>query len=179
MATLVVDNLAFSFHGNHLATKYDDWLHYRRFGPAAGMKAVDAVAIRQTTIPPYCWLVEAKDFRAIRGEPGDKNLIALPAMVASKALDSWTGLEAAACSDKAEASEREFAQLARRARRVRVVLHMEPYVGTTTTLFPLNPSPASIQQKLKQLVGKLDSNPLVLTIETTAKAGVPWTVTGL
>jgi hypothetical protein len=175
VATFKVDNLVFSFQRNISASKYDESDHHRQVLMPTGKKAVDLVAVRRTALPPDCWLVEAKDFRLIRGTPGDKNVADLPATVASKAADTWDGLRDAA-SQATNAGEKQLASLARTAARVRVVLHLEPYTGGPSKLFPKNPSPASIQQKLKQLVRDLDPRPLVLTMATTAKSEVPWTV---
>jgi hypothetical protein len=136
---------------------------------------MDAVAVQRTTDPPDCWLIEAKDFRFVRGIPNEKNGALLPDTVASKARDTLEGLKDAALNAEVE-HERALAQLARKAARVRVVLHLEPYTGAPSKLFPVNPNPANIQQKLKQLTRDLDPNPLVLSISTTAKANVPWTV---
>jgi hypothetical protein len=55
------------------------------------------------------------------------------------------------------------------------VLHLEPYAGDTSTLFPSGFA-ASVLQKLKQLVKNTDPNPLVLNIANTPAAGVPWIV---
>ena len=144
----------------------------------AGKKAVDLVAIRRTSPPPDCWLIEAKDFRLLRGVPGDKNVADLPKTVASKAIDTWSGLKDTALN-AADADERELASVARTASRVRVVLHLEPYTGARSRLFPEIPSPANILQKLKPLVRELDVEPLVLSIATTVKFDVPWSVAGL
>ena len=79
----------------------------------------------------------------------------------------------------ADGPEKEHAALAIRAARTRVILHLEPYVGRETKLFTVQPNPANVQQKLKQLVQELDPHPLVLSIATSARAGVPWSVTGI
>jgi hypothetical protein len=178
MATFRVNNLAFSFRSNIRASKYDDWAHHRAVLMIAGKKAVDLVAIRRTTPSRVCWLIEAKDFRLLSGAPGDKNVFDLPRTVAQKAVDTWTGLEDAA-SNAANFDERHFADLARSASEVRVVLHMEPYAGGHSKLFPRIPNPANVLQKLKQFIVHLDATPLVLSIATTAQSGVPWSVSGL
>jgi hypothetical protein len=53
--------LTFNFPEDALASKYDDWTHYRRqFNPAfGGTKAVDLVFVDDAT----GWLIELKDYR--------------------------------------------------------------------------------------------------------------------
>lgn len=178
MATLRVDTLRFHFHPNTAASKFDEWNHYRsRLQPSPrDAKAVDIVAAAITRLqPPYCWLIEVKDFRVRRGAPGAKNCAALPEEVIRKALDTISGLKDAA-SGATTTSEKDFAQLAVRANQARIVLHMETAHGKNR-LFPEVPTPANVLQKLRQLAKNVDPNPLVLSKRTTARAKVPWKVT--
>jgi hypothetical protein len=176
MASIRVDDsLTFHFKTNVQASKYDEWRYYREVLEPQQHAAVDLVAVRKTQQPKDCWLIEAKDFRRIRGVPGDKNVSKLPETVESKARHTFADLPDTA-SSAVEPGERSHAELALRAERIRIVLHLEP--GASSKLFPVMPKPADVQQKSKQLLKDLDPNPLVLSIATTANAGVPWTVTG-
>ena len=63
--------------------------------------------------------------------------------------------------------EQRHAARAVAARPTRVVLHLEPHVGPYSTLFPRDFSAAKVLQKLKQLVGHIDKNPLVVNISNS------------
>jgi hypothetical protein len=74
-----------------------------------------------------------------------------------------------------EAGEQQLAARAISSSKKRIVLHLEPHTGARTALFPAG-FPASVLQKLRQIVQAIDSNPLVLNIANTLAAGVPWNV---
>jgi hypothetical protein len=174
MATLRVDSLSFHFQASIEATKYDESVHYLTVLQQQGKKAVDVVAIRVGANPDPVWLIEAKDFRNIRGEPKESNTIGLPKSVLQKVDDTREGLRDSA-TNATDPTEREYAQRAITPQNTKIVLHLEPYQGPATKLLPRNPA-AGVLQKLKQLVKHIDPDPRVLNIANTRKAGVPWTV---
>ena len=175
MPALLVDNLRFEFSSTHAAEKYDEWEHYRSVWNAAGRrKAVDVVAMRQQSAPPTAWLIEAKDYRRISQPPEATNLKGLAETVAAKVLDTISGLENAA-AEAAPDRERLHAGRAIAARERRVVLHLERHVGGHSKLFPAG-FRAGVLQKLRQLLREVDKKPLVLDIDSTPRARVPWTV---
>ena len=171
MATLKVDDsLEFHFAPNVSAWVYDQSIHYKNAQKIKQqLKAVDLVAADKTKLrPPVCWLVEAKDFRKLRGEPKPKNDAAnFPGTVAQKVADTLSELPSVQGIPTVE--------LALRATAVRVVLHLET-APAKSRLFPNQPNPANMRQKLRQLLRHIDPSPLVLSIETTPKADVPWSV---
>ncbi len=173
MTTIAVDTFRFDFEPNWAAQKYDEWAHYAQLLAVRPLKAVDLVAVRLQQPPGVAWLIEAKDFRIITIPPEPSNLIGLAETVRAKVRDTLTGLSDAAIH--AQETEWEHAIRTVASGRYRVVLHLEPYVGPKTKLFPRN-FEAGVLQKLKQVVRDLDRNPLVLKISNTPRAGVPWSV---
>ena len=174
MALVMVDRLRFDFDRNVAAAKYDEWTYYREtIQPRDNAKALDIVALRRKDVPATVWLIEAKDFRVLRGVPKPSNISGLVPDVSQKVRDTLAGLEEAA--SKAEGRERDHSKRAIAARKRRVILHIEPYVGPATKIFPRD-FPAKVLEKLKQLVRDIDPNPRVLEIATTANANVPWAV---
>ena len=137
-------------------------------------KAVDVVAIKLGANPDPLWLIEAKDFRNIRGEPKESNTTGLPKSVLQKVDDTRKGLRDAAIN-ATDPDEGEYAQRAILSTTTKIVLHLEPYQGRATKLLPRNPA-AGVLQKLRQLVKHIDPQPQVLNIATTRRALVPWTV---
>ena len=174
MATLSVDGLYFTFRPSIAARKYDGSLHYRTIWQHQGQTAVDIVAMKMAAAPDTVWLIEAKDFRVITREPEPSNLRGLAETVATKVVDTLSGL-ADAAANAVVPEEKEHAVRAMAATRTRIVLHLEPHDGQHSKLFPSNFS-GGVLQKLKQLVKGIDPNPLVLNIANTPRAGVPWAV---
>lgn len=174
MATLRVDSLKFHFRPTIETSKYDASAHYLTVLRQQDKKAVDVVAIEVGANPDPVWLIEAKDFRNIRGEPKESNTTGLPKSVFEKVVDTRDGLRDAAIN-ATDPTERRFAERAITTTNTRIVLHLEPYQGPATKLLPRNPA-AGVLQKLKQLVKHIDPEPKVLNITTSRKAAVPWTV---
>jgi hypothetical protein len=175
MPTLQVDSLQFVFEPTVAAERYDTWRHYVAVVNRPGFqRAVDIVAIEPAQPPVTTWLIEAKDFRVISNPPRPSNISGLAQTVADKATHTLAGLADAAIN-ASDPSERTHAAKAMAAPAKRVVLHLEPHTGPHSALFPSG-FPASVLQRLKQLVKAIDSNPLVLDIAHTQAAGVPWTV---
>src|ERR1700738_439302 len=97
MATLQVDTLRFMFQPSVAALKYDESQHFLTvWQPRTGQSAMDVVAFKMTAHPDSTWLIEAKDFRVVRGTPKPSNLAGLAQSVRKKALDTRSGLQDAA-----------------------------------------------------------------------------------
>jgi hypothetical protein len=175
MPALQVDSLLFTFTPTIAAQRYDTWQHYTTvWNASGGQKGVDVVAVENPAGPATTWMIEAKDFRIITSPPRPSNIAGLPQTVADKATDTLVGL-ADASANGAVVSEKNHATIAIAAPVKRVVLHLEPHVGSHTALFP-RAFAANVLQKLRQLVRAIDPNPLVLEVANTVAAGVPWTV---
>jgi hypothetical protein len=178
MGTVPVENLLFTFDAGTEAQKYDTSTHYREVWnkPPASQKAVDVVAVQNTTVPTTAWMIEAKDFRVVDPltPPKPSNVTGLAETMAVKASHTLAGL-ADAAKNAADPSEKAIAMKAISAGKTRVVLHLEPHSGAHSMLFPSGFA-ASVLQKLRQLVKAIDANALVLNIANTPKAGVPWSV---
>lgn len=171
MPVLQVDALTFTFSGTVAAESYDHWQHYTNVWNTAGrpQKAVDVVAVESPALPTVTWLIEAKDFRTITYPPRPSHIAGLPQTVADKVRDTLGGLADAAVN-AALTSERHHAVMAVAAATRRVVLHLEPHVGSHSKLFPAGFA-ASVLQKLRQLVKATDPNPLVLKLPTPPPQG--------
>ncbi len=173
MPTLQVDSLQFTFAPEVAAELYDKWQHYAVALSHAGKKAMDVVAVENPAAPSVTWLIEAKDFR-MPYPPIRSKIAGLAQTVADKTTDTLDGLSHAS-TNATVASEKRHSSIALSAPAKRVVLHLEPHVGPHSALFPVG-FPASVLQRLRQLVKSIDPNPLVLNIANTATAGVPWSV---
>lgn len=176
MPNLQVDSFQYTFLPTIAAQCYDTWQHYTAvwMNVAGGQKGMDVVAVESAAVPTTTWLIEAKDFRVITNPPKPSNIGGLAQAVADKTSDTLAGLEDAT-SNARVASEKSHATSALAAPAKRVVLHLEPHTGPHSTLFPAG-FPASVLQRLRQLVRAIDQNPLVLNISNTPASGVPWTV---
>lgn len=172
MATLHVDTRQFHFDPNVAAEKYDEWVHYQEFQRRnQGKRAVDVVAVEMGLHPHESWMIELKDYRNMQGEPKDFTPSEIVEDFRRKVVDTREGL-ADAAARAADDRERSHASCVLSALRCIAVLHLEPYTGHASRLFPRDPS-ANVRQKLKQLFGPKNP-PLVLNMQTTLKAGVPW-----
>jgi hypothetical protein len=173
--TIPVDGLLFDIKTTYDAQKYDEWDYYRSvLQPQKSYSAMDLVIARAQQSPVEVWLVEAKDFRMITRPPERSNLNGLAETVAKKVSDTLAGLRDAAGA-AAQTNERRLAERALTAQKRRVVLHLEPHTSHRSKLFPSNFS-SGVLQKLRQVVGHIDLQPLVLNIANTGRAGVPWRV---
>lgn len=161
---LVEGKIACVFPGDWHVTRYDTWTFFaNRFnGCCSGNKAVDFLAFSpERTL----WLVELKDFRQFPRVKG----ISLWDDTALKARDTLAGIFAAAV-DRTH-PDQPFAARVLRARKLRVVLHLEQ-PKTHSKMFARAYNPADIQQKLKQTLKPIDAHPLV--IELSNMGHVPW-----
>jgi hypothetical protein len=173
MATLRVDTLYFHFDSNIEARKYDESRHYLEVVRVRGKRAVDVTAVRPGNNPSHAWLIEAKDYRQLRGLPKDSLPSEIADDVLRKVTETLEGLSDTVVNGEEE-GERSHAARVLGAHARHVVFHLEPHVGRSK-ISPGDPS-ANVAQKLKQLFRDQHLTPQVLSIRTTAKAGVPWTV---
>ena len=175
MNPIAEGRLTFRFDGAVSSEKYDEWNFYKStMNQSLQPKGVDMAVVKTEALPQVTFLVEVKDFRVIDSPPKPSNLSQLPQTVALKVANTIGGLSRAA-NEASVPSELAFARLVQKTTSVRVVLHLEEHSGSSIALFPVN-FRASVYQRLKQLVQQYDSNPLVLNLANTPKAGVPWAV---
>ena len=161
-------NLIFRFPDDWLACRPDKWAYHRNSFQSicGGAKAVDILAIT----PRHClWLVEVKDYREHRRT----KTIELADEVARKVRDSLAALLCAHMSPDEE-EEKTFAGSALASASLRVALHLEQ-PRKRSKLFPRAIDPASVKQKLRQLIRPVDSHPLV--IEIGRMQNVEWEAT--
>lgn len=139
-----------------------------------GVKVVDIVA-HDVANSGVAWLIEAKDFRTITRQPRPANLQDLPQTMLAKVTGTLTGLTAIAAIAGHTLATHAQSSLAKPT--TRAVLHLEPHPrnGTHSFLFPVE-FVLDVKQKLDQVLNQVAPNPLVLSIATTPRAGVPWTV---
>ena len=167
--TITEGQLTFHFPESLQATQYDDWSFYRnQFNLAfGGTKAADLLVIDDSTT----WLVEIKDYRQHRRtKPID-----LGDEVAFKVRDTLAGLAAAQCNAN-DAQEKQFARRALKAKKWRVVLHLEQ-PQKNSRLFPRAINPVAVLQKMKQKLKPIDAHPLVVD-QHTPRPEIIWTVQG-
>ncbi len=165
MTTIREGRVSWTFGGDWVATKYDDWSFYRNqfTGLGGSSKAVDILALDPAT--KVLWMVEAKDFTT---EPRDPTKPELWLEVAQKARDTLAGIIAAAC---ATCDQQALARLLLGADKLRVVLHVEQ-PSKPSKLFPQSYDPADLLDKLKAAVRPIDPHPRVVDATSTS---VPWT----
>lgn len=168
MTSFDADGLKFTFPAAWTAGKYDDWSFYRsQFGCMwDGIKSVDLLAVdpQQTA-----WIVEVKDYRSNqRTKPSD-----LGEEVAHKVFDTLAALLPASlnANDQAEAN---VASAVLRAKRLRVVLHLEQPTKHSA-LRPRAIDPANVKSTLKRLLKPIDPHPFVA--ETNRMGALGWSVT--
>lgn len=158
MQTFDVDGLVFSFKDEWKVGLYDKWQFYRnQFAKAReGSKAMDLVAISPDSTT---WLIEVKDYRV---HPRVKS-VALGAEVAQKVYDTLAALlPASVCAS--EIQEREVARACLRARKLRVVLHLEQ-PRRRSALRPAGAiDPANIKKDLKRLLKPVDAHPKIASM---------------
>ncbi len=159
--------LTFQFPVNWEVSKYDEWSFYRNQfqGVCGGAKAVDMLALspeRRT------WLVEVKDYRVDRRTKPTE----LAEEVAHKVRDTLAALVCARLNAD-DQEEKKLASQVLRSRSLGVALHLEQ-PARSSRLFPRAIDPASIKQKLKQLLKAVDAHPKVFEMGQMRDA--PWTV---
>lgn len=162
-------NLTFRFPDQAIASKYDDWVHYRRqFNQAfGGTKAVDLLYADDEV----GWLIEVKDYR----EHHRTKTIDLADEVAAKVRDTLAGLVSAKLHAN-DADERKVAKAMLRCRTLRVVLHLEQPTKHSK-LRPRAIDPTAVLIKLRGLLKAIDPHPCVVD-QSTLKAEMKWEVEG-
>jgi hypothetical protein len=167
MPNIAEGKLRFTFPDGWNVSKYDEWVHYRNhfIKVCVGVKAIDILALEPRG---SCWLLEIKDYRQhVRTKTID-----LAEELAEKARDTLAGLVAAQfCAN--DDSEKNWARQALRSRNLSVVLHLEQPIKHSK-LFPRAINPATVLQRLKQLVKAIDPHPLV--VEMATMRNLPWSV---
>lgn len=178
MIRLRENALTFVFGESIDAQKYDEWTHYKDVWnrSPARKKAVDFVAVQALADQATLWMIEVKDYRKIDSPPRRANLTELHKTIAAKVRDTLSGLSDAALHASRE-TEKELARKTQGVSTKRIVLHLEPHIGPHSVLFPSGFS-ASVLQRLKQMeeVQAVDRHPLVLNLNSTQAARVPWRV---
>jgi hypothetical protein len=167
VVVLHVDGIVFEFKVGWQTSKYDRWSFYRRrFGAMRdGIKAVDLLAVGPDRT---AWFIEVKDYGArARTKPTE-----LPHEVAAKVFDTLAALLPAKLNGD-DANEIEFADSCLRARRLRVVLHLEQ-PAKHSKLFPRAIDPSVVELKLRGLIKAIDAHPVV--VESTRMNKVEWKV---
>lgn len=162
-------SLSFHFESDIVASKYDDWSHYRNQFQnkcSADNKAVDIIAYRKSK--DMLWLCEVKDFRTGTRNP-DKP--PLEQEIAQKVRDSLAGLVSAKfCANDEE--ERSFACNALACEQIRVVLHIEQPNGKKQ-IYNLS----DLKDQLKRLLKAIDPHPLVIDQKLLNQDKViPWQI---
>lgn len=171
MPTVSVDGLNFNFPDDWNTSKYDEWTYYRaqfsRMG--SGIKALDVLAIDPAKTG---WLIEVKDYRIHpRTKPSD-----LAEEISQKIFDTLAALIPASIN-ATELSEKNLAKSISRAKKLRVVLHLEQPPAHSRLRPNGGINPADVQQKLRQRLKPIDAHPLVSSIGNI-NPPVAWTVTG-
>jgi hypothetical protein len=162
--------LTFTFAPGACASKYDDWSHYRnQFQPTCGgSKAVDLVhldSVRRTA-----WLIEVKDFRRHQRTKA----MDLPQEIAIKVRDTLAGLMSASWHAN-DVEERRCAASLVRAKRVRIVCHLEQ-PAKSSKLRPRAIEPDKLILKLRTLIKAIDPHPLVVDCNSLHRS-MDWNVT--
>lgn len=169
MSTILKEGaLTFTFQTVAQACKYDTWSYYRnqfQQGCSSGNKAVDLLCEANGE----SWLIEVKDYRHHpRTKPGG-----LADEVAIKVRDTLAGLVAASVGAN-DRVERDFAARMVRAKRFRVVCHLEQ-PAKTTRLRPRLIEPEDLFDKLRRLLKAIDRHPIVMD-RSVKRQDLPWTV---
>jgi hypothetical protein len=166
MPRVVEGSITFDLPVGFVVQKLDDTTFYRKHFQsfAQGSKAVDFLVFDPKT--PELWLLEVKDYRA----QGRIKTIDLFDEIAQKVLSSLACLLALRANANV-LDERNFAQLALKQTRIKVVLHLEQPIKPSK-LFPQVVDPANIRVKLRQKVRSIDSKAEFSSIAFTRN--VPW-----
>lgn len=163
------DRLSFRFPADAMASKYDEWSHYRkRFNNAfSSAKAVDIVYVEGST----GWLIEIKDYRIDCKTSASE----LADVVAFKVRDTLAGLVSARLH-AVDPDERKVAKKLLQCTMLRIVLHIEQ-PEKHSKLRPQAIDLAAVLQKLKSLLRAIDPHPSVVS-QNTLKATMLWSVDG-
>jgi hypothetical protein len=167
-STLIEDRLTFNFPVGSIASKYDEWSHYRnQVQPLCGAsKAVDIVFADH----PIAWLIEIKDYRQHKRTKA----IDLGDEVAQKVRDTIVGLVSTRLVGNND-DERDCARQLLLATRIRVVCHLEQ-PARQSRLRPRAIEPDKLVLKLRTLLKAIDPHPSVVD-STSLSNSMRWTVT--
>ncbi len=162
--------LKFTFPANSMASKYDEWSHYRnQFQSTCGSsKAVDLVYVKEQV----AWLIEVKDYR----EHVRTKTIDLSDEIAVKVRDTLAGLVSASCYAN-DADEKRCAKKLIGARRLRVVLHLEQ-PAKHSKLRPRAIEPDKLVLMLRTRLKAIDPHPAVVD-SGSLRPDMDWSVTTL
>ena len=169
MPSLHEGDLTFDFPaGGPDVAKYDEWSFFRNQFQrvCGGVKAVDFVYVETART----WLIEVKDYRH---HPRTK-VADLAGEIAAKVRDTLAGLAACRCNAN-DPTEQRIANRALSTPNLSVVLHLEQPTPPSR-LFPFGADPASLTQKLKQLLKPVDAHPRVVD-RGSLHPSMRWTVT--
>ncbi|WP_066457040.1 hypothetical protein [Castellaniella caeni] len=170
MTTIKEGSLTFQFDAGVGASKYDDWLFYRRQFQnkcCSDNKAVDFLCQADN----ISWLVEVKDYRQhSRTKPTE-----LANEVARKVRDTLAGLVAAQFN-ATETEEKKMAHKMLRASCMRIVCHLEQ-PSRASRLRPQGHAiePDKLQWQLRQQLKAIDPHPLVVDAASIGHR-LPWAV---
>ena len=167
MPPIDVDGFAFTIAGGHAASKYDDWVFYRKHvRRITHAKAVDLVVVCHDASTAF--FVEVKDYRLYpRRKPGE-----LADEVAEKMLHTLGGMLAARTRAAIDI-ETKTAELVCRSAKLRAVLHLEQPPRPKS--MPATTISATLQLKLRQLLRAID--PHAVVVSQADSGNLPWSVT--
>lgn len=160
--------LTFTFPENSIASKYDEWSHYKNQFQATcgGSKAVDLVYVESKKVT---WLIEVKDFR----QHARTKTIDLPDEIAIKVRDTLAGLISASCQAN-DADEKRCAKALIHTQKIRVVCHLEQ-PAKHSRLRPRAIEPDKLELKLRILLKAIDPHPVVVD-RNSLYADMNWNV---
>ena len=166
MPRVVEGSITFDFPTGFVVQKLDDTTFYKKHFQsfAQGSKAVDFLAFDPKE--SELWLIEVKDYRAheriktitVYDEIAQKVFSSLACLLAMRANAVIQG-------------EQNFAELATKQIRLKIVLHLEQ-PEKPSTLFPRVVDPANIRTKLRQKVRAVDNKAEFSSIAFSRN--VPW-----
>ncbi len=167
MPPIDVDGFGFTIDSGHAASKYDDWVFYRKHVVRIGhAKAVDLVVVRHDASTAF--FIEVKDYRLHpRRKSGE-----LADEVAEKMLHTLGGMLAARTRAIID-GEINLAGLVCRSAKLRAVLHLEQ--PPRPKLMPAKTIQSNLQAKLRQLLRAIDPHAVVVSHADTGD--LPWRVT--
>lgn len=121
----------------------------------SGIKSIDLLAIGPEKV---AWLIEVKDYRVHQRTKA----IDIADEVAHKVFDTLAALLPAKVGSDDE-NEKEIASRITRAKKLRVVLHLEQPTKHSK-LRPRAINPADVKQKLRSLLKPVDAHPFISEI---------------
>lgn len=167
MCEINVDGIIFEFPAGWQVSKFDDWQYYRRHFArmADGIKGIDLLALfpRKKEI----WLIEVKDFRRGRREKE----LSLDKEIFLKVMDTLAALLPAATNATSD-SEKNFAVLSMKARKIHIVFHGEQSMHPSR-LFPYAYTKADLLKKLRKMFRAIDPHPYIADSRNMPSA-LPW-----